>query len=89
MSPGGRKLISGSVVKVNVRVRVRQVVRVSLQGMNSSLCNVLCKSDKVCVCSPVSTAPLLSPEQLSGGCGLDVTLEYFLRSAIKETTTEK
>ncbi len=42
----------------------------------------------VCVCSPVSTVPLLSPEQLSGGCGLDVTLECFLRSVTNKQTND-
>ena len=54
MSPIWKKLISGSMVKVRVRVRVRQVVvmvRVSLQEMNISLCNVP-KGDHnlICVC---------------------------------------
>lgn len=35
--------------------------------------------------SPASTAPLLSPELLSGGCDLDETLEYFLKSKNKKT----
>lgn len=43
----------------------------------------------VCVCSPVSTAPLPSPEQLSGDCGPDVTPEYFLRSVIDRCKNKK
>lgn len=40
----------------------------------------------LCECSPVSTAPLPSPEQLSGGCDQDEPLECFLRSAIRNRT---
>lgn len=38
--------------------------------------------------SPVSRAPLLSPALLSDGCGLDETLECFLRSAIRNSSKQ-
>lgn len=37
----------------------------------------------------MNTAPLPFPVQLSGGCGLDVTLEYSLRSEIARQQSEK